>query len=98
MEAARRHRAGALQERNLLIGVLSRLWPSHLSPSATPQQDRVVVCVHSPAGQLAWHISQQEAVDTFAHLKTQPNDWDHHTTGEKIDRMAMIVESGIVTW
>lgn len=95
MEAARKHRASALLERNRLIAVLSTVYESHLTPTARHQVNwHWVVCVHSPAGQLAWHITDEEADSDFSHLqRDKRHHWDGHQMLEKLDRLAMIVEN-----
>lgn len=80
-------RSAVYRERDKLISVLSKLWPSHLSLS--DKSNRFVVCVHSPEGQLTWHVLQQER-DLFLHLKFEEDHWDGHTTEEKYKRLKKI--------
>jgi hypothetical protein len=55
----------AYSERNQLVAFLSRLYPSHLKTHPATDTDwesdwRTIVCIHSPAGQLTWHIHDSE--------------------------------------
>lgn len=94
MEAARRNRERLIFERNVLVAILTRLWPSHRVVHAYKQTApwRDFVCIHSPAGQLVWHITDDEAATVFAHLKVEPNDWDGHTHNEKILRLCNLAQ------
>lgn len=89
-------RDDAYKERNRLVAFLARLYPAHLamhhdSPDASTWDPewRTVVCVHTPAGQMAWHIHVRE-LPLFASLHFEANDWDGHTTGEKYARLAAL--------
>jgi len=91
LTALRAQKDTAYQERDRLVWVLSKLWPAHLArhPDSDPAWEndwRWIVCIHSPVGQLAWHIHDSER-DWFEHLEVQENDWDGHTTKEKYDRL-----------
>lgn len=82
-------------ERNKLVCALSKLWPSHLAqhPASDTSWDpnwRNIVCIHSPVGQLCWHIMDSE-LPMFEHLKLKANDWDGHTTEAKYERLASLV-------
>lgn len=95
MKAARRHRERAYADRNELIAVLTRLWPSHVMPVTGPlsslKDGRAVLCIHSPAGQLAWIISTEEADETFAALpRLAENHWDKATRAQRSERLAML--------
>jgi hypothetical protein len=84
----------AYAERDALVCVLSKLWPSHLMLHDIKDVDwdrewMTIVCINSPVGQLTWHIHVSE-VPMFAHLKKRPNDWDGHTTEEKYARLARL--------
>jgi hypothetical protein len=94
MKAARRHRARAYAERNELIGVLARMYPSHLMPVAANLKDlseRSVVCIHSPAGLLCWIITKEEAEDYFVATKRiDENHWDRSTRADRSARLAKL--------
>lgn len=92
-------RDNAYKERNLLVAFLTRLYPSHLAmhqdtpgaPAWDPEW-RTVVCVHSPVGQLSWHIHVRELA-LFGGLSFTDNDWDGHSTPEKYLRLATLGET-----
>jgi hypothetical protein len=95
----REHRQRAYHERNLLVAVLSRLWPSHLMP-VRPGRDvrgqmntwNWVVCIHSPEGLLNWHLPNEEVDVYFSHLtKLGDNHWDKHTQDVKWERLEQLV-------
>lgn len=101
LEAAQLIIQQAYSERNALVCVLSKLWPSHLCEHPVdPKWDKEwlwVVCIHSPVGQLSWHIHISE-LENFAHLKRKANDWDGHTTEEKYKRLAELQPSITIQW
>lgn len=83
----------AYWERNQLVLFLCKLFPSHLAlhdpaDKAWEYDWRTIVCVHTPAGQAAWHIHKDERYQ-FEHagLKLELNDWDGHTTEEKYKKL-----------
>jgi len=73
-------------ERNMLVAYLATCYPSHLARH--PEEDvwdddwRWLVCIHTPAGQMTWHLHDSE-YPLFTWIPEQPNDWDGHTTDEK---------------
>jgi hypothetical protein len=97
VDQLRRDKDGAYDERNRLVAVLSKLWPSHLAQH--PESDHAwerdwmtLVCIHSPVGQLTWHI-HDDHVGYFAHMVQGPNHWDGHTTALKYARLASLGSS-----
>lgn len=81
----------AYTERNQLVAFMSRLYPAHLSQHPESDKEwqdewRWIVCIHSPAGQLTWHIHISEK-KWFNHLKEKPDHWDKHTTPQKYARL-----------
>lgn len=91
LAAARANRHKFIAERNLLLAVFTRLWPSHVAPSKYGGWPWTV-CVHSPAGQLAWRITDEERTTIFAHLPMQASDWDGHTTAKRTRRLQELAE------
>lgn len=84
----------AYWERNQLVGVLSRLYPSHLARHDENDKDweddwRNIVCIHTPVGQATWHL-QDNDMPMFAHLKRGADHWDGHTTEEKYHRLSRL--------
>jgi len=91
IETLREEKRAAYAERNRLVAALSKLWPSHLAdhPADDLMWDdewRTIVCIHSPVGQLTWHIKRGEKA-WFAHLAKAEGHWDGHTTLEKYARL-----------
>lgn len=85
---------GAYEERNLLVSVLSRLYPSHLTKhderDETWDRDWLnIVCIHTPEGQATWHLKNADLYN-FKHLKYEKNDWDGHKTNEKYARLMLL--------
>ena len=88
----------AYTERNYLVAVISKIWPSHLTkhlPADDPdwhEQWLNVVCVHVAGKRCAWHIHDSE-VHLFHHLKQSPipdHDYDGMTTAEKYGRLSRL--------
>lgn len=95
IDSLRAEKHGAYHERNQLVATLSKLWPSHWCNH--PEDDaswddewRTIICIHSPVGQLTWHIKISEQ-QLFNHLPKGPSHWDGHTTDEKYARLATLV-------
>ena len=97
LDALREAKDQAYRERNLLVAFVTRVYPSHLMrhPAAdTPWEDdwRWIVCVHSPTGQMTWHIHDDD-VGLFEPLVMEgelPGHWDGHTTADKYERLACL--------
>ena len=82
-----RSKNDAYGERNMLVAHLSKGYPSHLCRHEESDMDREddwrnIVCVHSPKGQLTWHLHDSE-MPLFDHLDIDKNHWDGHDTAEK---------------
>jgi hypothetical protein len=90
-ETQRAAKDAAYEERNSLVAVLSKLWPSHRAQHPDdPSWDaewRTIICIHSPVGQLTWHIHDSHR-QLFAHLLDGESHWDGHSTAEKYQRLA----------
>ena len=94
LQAARSNRLKLIDEKLRLVALLSRVWPSHLSQTAGKDANwKHVVCVHSPAGQLAWKLTDDE-LPLFAHLKLTANDWDGHRADDKVARIDTMIADG----
>jgi len=91
-EAGETAKNSAYSERNKMVCFLTLIYPSHLKkhPESDIDWDRGwmnIVCVHSPMGQLTWHIHDSEC-QMFSHLEQFPDcEWDGHTTEEKYHRL-----------
>jgi rubrerythrin len=85
----------AYTERNKLVAFLSKLYPSCLgrheeTDTGWDREWMTIVYVHSPEGQLSWHIHDSE-IHLFNHLNYNLNImWDGHTTEEKYNRLLNI--------
>jgi len=87
-------KSAAYTERNQLVAFLSKVYNSHLCRH--PESDKTwendwrwIVCIHSPNGQLTWHIHDAEKRH-FKHLNVKPEHWDGHTTPQKYNRLKRI--------
>src|ERR1035437_1676280 len=87
LDAARATKQRVADREIMYAAILSRLWPSHLAPPRKPQENmQWVVCVHSPAGQLAWRVMDEE-LPLFAHLARTENDGKDYTFDDKMARL-----------
>ncbi len=78
-------RDGAYTERNLLVALLSTLFPSGKAKTAIEGWDESwhgCVYIDFPWGQASWHFHDSEA-HLFAHLPPYQGQWDGHTTEQK---------------
>lgn len=79
----------AYRERARLVAFLTRVYPAHWAED--PESPGwPVICVHSPAGQLCWHIGPDDVHLFPPGLDTRENDWDGHSTEEKYGRLARL--------
>ena len=94
-DGARNHRDEAYRQRDELLAVLSSDYESHLMPSSMTRLNwKWAVCVHLPAGQVAYTISDETADTLFAHLpRSADNHWDGHDRAERTLRLAEHVAS-----
>jgi len=104
-ERQREAKNTAYSERNKLVSFIARLYPSHLKlhPDTDKEWEddwRNIVCIHSPAGQMTWHIHDSE-MQQFEFLNRKPDPfvddsgasscvYDGHTTEEKYKRLAQL--------
>jgi hypothetical protein len=81
-------------ERTMLVAYLATCYPAHLArhPAEEAWDDdwRWLVCVHTPAGQMTWHIHDSDT-PAFRGLPAHANDWDGHTTQEKYTRLLRLI-------
>lgn len=94
-EAARERRYQA--ERDLLVAVLSRIWPSHITTAGRRSIIwSEVVCIHSPAGQLAWGLPPDRQ-HWFSHLERSACEWDRHGASERAARLRALLKMPTIT-
>ena len=85
-------RKAAYTERNRLVALLTRLWPSGIAKTDIPgwqPQWHNCVYIDTPAGQLSWHYHDEDA-GLFAHLPAYAKPWDGHSTEEKYERVGRL--------
>lgn len=83
----------AYWERNRLVALLSRLYPSGRSVTAIEGWDdewHNCIYIDTPRGQLSWHIHDDEMVQ-FSSLPEYTGKWDGHTTDEKYRRILLLL-------
>lgn len=84
-EALRKDKDGAYLERNRLVSLLSKLFPSGRKKTAIEGwSDDWHGCVYIdfPWGQASWHYHDSHA-HLFEHLPPYHGDWNGHTTEKK---------------
>ena len=87
-------RDGAYRERARLVALLAAQYPSHIGHTDASAPDWAVVTVELPTGQACWHVAPAD-MDLFAHVEPTPRyarGWDRHTTEEKYERIAKLVQ------
>lgn len=86
------HQAEIYQERDLLVAVLARQWPSHIMQHEhSPASHRAVVCIHSPFGQLTWSVPNDALQELYRGLcEWGDNDYrrDPCKTADKRKRLS----------
>jgi hypothetical protein len=84
--------SAAYRERARLVAYLATQHPAVLAYADPDEPEWAVVYVHTPAGQMSWHIAPGD-VELFAHVpKVTPDSplaqWDGHDTPTKYERLA----------
>ena len=94
---AEKAKDNAYWERNQLVAYLASEYESHMvrHPDSDKEWEddwRWIVCIHTPAGQMTWHIHDSECTKPFGFLLVEPDaeHWDGHTTEEKYARLAAL--------
>lgn len=84
------NQAKVYEERDLLIGALARVYPSHLMQNS--RNGKPVLCIHTPSGQLAWtlHTASDRLRSAIADLPVTHNDWDRAKTADRLDRLEQL--------
>lgn len=92
LEKTRKEKNNAYAERNKLVSLISKVFPSSLGKHEAndPSWDKEwtnIVYVKLPTGQCSWHIHDSE-LHLFSHLKLDTLiKWDGHSTEEKYKRI-----------
>lgn len=87
-------RDGAYEERNRVVAVLARLFPSGVARTEIEGWDpewHGCVFIDLPTGQASWHFHDSQA-HLFDGLPPYSNGWDGHTTPQKYARLAAFAE------
>ena len=79
----------AYLERNRLVALLARVYPSGLKRTAIEGWEpewHGCVYIDTPAGQMSWHYHDRDAW-LFEGLPEYDGEWDGHTTEQKYERL-----------
>jgi chromosome segregation ATPase len=87
----------AYAERNQLVALLARLYPSGRRKTAIEGWDpewHGCVFIDTPEGQLSWHYHDREAplFESLPEWSVSEHPWDGHTTEEKYARVRLLWE------
>lgn len=83
----------AYAERNCLVALLARLYPSGIKRTAIEGWDpewHGCVYIDLPTGQASWHYHDSET-DLFDDLPPYHGEWDGHSTEEKYRRVRVLM-------
>lgn len=93
LEAATKEKDNAYWERNRLVAILARIYPSGRTLTNIDGWDEKwhnCIYLDTPRGQLSWHIHDDEMVQ-FASLPEYQGEWDGHSTEEKYRRLLLLL-------
>lgn len=83
-------------ERNTLVALLARMFPSGLRSTTVENAEnwdpewRNCVYIDLPTGQVSWHYHDREH-PLFAGLGAYTKPWDGHTTERKYERIRVLL-------
>jgi hypothetical protein len=91
LQAEKASKDNAYTERNRLVAFLSSLYFSHRvrhpdSDTNWENDWRWIVCIHTPKGQMTWHIHDSH-LPMFEHLEVGEDHWDGHSMEDKYLRL-----------
>ena len=89
VEEQRKYKDSAYLERNRLVALLSKVFPSGKKKTAIEgwsEDWHGCVYIDLPTGQASWHYHDSQAW-LFEHLPEYQGTWDGHTTDEKYERI-----------
>lgn len=92
LKEAEAKKDGAYLERNRLVALLAKLFPSGVAKTAIEgwsEDWHGCVYIDFPTGQASWHFHDSQAW-LFEGLPPYKGSWDGHTTEEKYERIAAI--------
>lgn len=86
------------RERAALVAFLASRFPAVIAYSDPAEPDWPVIYIDGPAGQMSWHLAKGD-LPLFLHVpRVAPSDprarWDGHSTPEKYQRLAALVDGG----
>jgi hypothetical protein len=87
-----RMRNGAYTERNCLVALFARIFPSGLRKTDIPGWDQGwdnCVYIDTPVGQMSWHYHDSDA-HLFEGLPAYDKPWDGHSTEQKYARLRQL--------
>lgn len=90
LEDMEKRKDAAYLERNQLVSLLSKIFPSGIKRTAIEgwsEDWHNCVYIDLPTGQASWHYHDSQAY-LFDHLPPYTGNWDGHTTEEKYIRIA----------
>lgn len=79
------------RERAALVAFLAKIWPAYFAHNDPAEPDWAVLYVNTPAGQLSWHIAEEDR-DLFPRVRVDEYgpSWDGHSTEEKYTRLSTL--------
>lgn len=95
LEGAVKAKNQAYEERNRLVAVLARIWPSGVAKTDIEGWDPAwhnCVYIDTPVGQASWHFHDSDA-HLFEGLPPYRGAWDGHSTEEKYARLASLLNA-----
>ncbi len=97
-DEARQRKDAAYLERNQVVALLARLFPSGIRKTAIEEWDEEwhgCVYIDLPTGQVSWHYHDSHA-HLFADLPPYFEEYDGHTTEEKYKRVQAVDAADLV--
>lgn len=98
VERVAREKDEAYHERNKVVAVLARLFPSGVMRTEiegwNPEWHGCVY-IDLPSGQVSWHFHNSQ-VYLFEGLPAYQGEWDGHTTEEKYERLLKLLSGEMV--
>lgn len=94
MDEAEESKDTAYWERNQLVAFMTHLYPSWIGyHDGKDWEDdwRTIIYIKTPAGQLSWHIHDDDK-QYFTHLDPGLEEWDGHTTAVKYNRINALAQ------
>jgi len=95
IENLRARKDAAYEERNRLVALLARMFPSGLARTNIEGWDAEwhnCIYIDTPAGQLSWHFHDSHA-HLFAGIPPYQGAWDGHSTDEKYQRIGALTRA-----